>query len=272
MKKKIGVGVITCNRMEFFSKCINSVPDADMMVVVNDGKPYQNFKYPSKITELIQHEKNRGVGVSKNDALKILLKSGCEHIFLCEDDIMIKDSNIYEAYIKASYMSGIQHFNYAYHGPGNRNSEQMPISKKIVEYGAEPTVKISLNHNILGAFSYFSRLSLEKAGLIDERFRNAWEHVDHTYQIIKLGMHPPFWWFADIANSLDYIEDLHDLHAKSVIRKNKLLWKIKLRYNAWLFKNKNGFSPTSIPEMQENDVLNELARIQNKFGVKAFNK
>ncbi len=266
MKNRIGIGIITCNREGFFKVCIESIPNADLIIVVNDGKPYEDKSYPDKVDEIIQHKKNLGVGVSKNDALKLMLKKGCEHLFLCEDDIKITDAKIYQLYIQASLISGIQHFNYAYHGPGNRNDKYEPISKKTIEYANG--VKVSLNHNLLGAFSYFSRTALQKVGLIDQRYHNAWEHVDHTYQIIKSGMHPPFWWFADIENSYNYIKDLHDLHSQSVIRKNKVIWKLKLRYNSFLFKIKNGNYPASIPELNEIKVLNELKTIQNKYGQK----
>ena len=42
---------------------------------------------------------------------------------------------------------------------------------------------------------------------MDERFYNALEHVDHTIAVIDAGMHPPFGYFADIADSQDYIGD-----------------------------------------------------------------
>jgi hypothetical protein len=49
---------------------------------------------------------------------------------------------------------------------------------------------------------------LEQVGLIDERFYNAFDHVEHTYRIIKAGFHPNFWWFADVANSHDLLSDI----------------------------------------------------------------
>jgi hypothetical protein len=36
--------------------------------VVNDGDPYDSSLYPSSVKEVIQHTKNKSVGVSKNEA------------------------------------------------------------------------------------------------------------------------------------------------------------------------------------------------------------
>ncbi len=93
---RIGVGVITYNRVPLFIQCVKSIPAVDRLIVVNDGNPYEETIYPSTVTKVIQHRKNRGVGISKNDALRYLMNEGCEHIFLCEDDIRIKNEKIFK--------------------------------------------------------------------------------------------------------------------------------------------------------------------------------
>ena len=42
---KIGLGVITYNREEFFKKCFESIDSnyIDELVVVNDGTPYKEY-------------------------------------------------------------------------------------------------------------------------------------------------------------------------------------------------------------------------------------
>ncbi len=104
MNSKIGFGVITCNRLKFF-KLINSVPDVDELVVVNDGDPYPEEIYPAN-SFVIQHNKNKGIARTKNDASKYLYEKDCEHIFICEDDIIIKDKNVCKYYIDAYEVSG----------------------------------------------------------------------------------------------------------------------------------------------------------------------
>ncbi len=63
-------------------------------------------------------------------------------------------------------------------------------------------VSIALNFHICGVLSYYQRKVIEKVGLFDGRFRNAFEHINYTYRIIKAGYHPPFWWFTDVADSI----------------------------------------------------------------------
>jgi glycosyltransferase involved in cell wall biosynthesis len=117
---KTGVGIVTYQREEFFKKLFNSIPQCDELVVVNDGKPYPPEVYSGREAKIIQHKKNKGVGKSKNDAMRYLLDKGCDHIFILEDDILIKDPDVFNRYISISKKTGIQHFNYAYHGPLNK--------------------------------------------------------------------------------------------------------------------------------------------------------
>jgi GT2 family glycosyltransferase len=266
----IGVGVITCNRQSLFEVCINSIPKVDYLVVVNDGKSYENEIYTSKPDLIIEHKKNKGIASSKNQIIKVLIEKQCEHIFLVEDDIAIIRANVFNHYIKAAEKSGIYHLNFAFHGDGNCDMAGRPISRKIIySNGIEI---LTLNKNLLGAFSYYHNSIIEKFGLMDERYRNGLEHVDHTYQIIKSGFHPPFWWFADAPKSYEFIQDQDVDHSKSIIRKNRVRWKFRMLYNIRRFKKKNGVSPFEILDSSEDFVLAELHRIQNEFsGSKILN-
>src|SRR5262245_44911890 len=102
MSEKVGIGIITYNRVQFFRECIQSLPEVDVIVVVNDGDPYPYNIYPSRVAKIIQNTTNKGVGRSKNAALKFLLETGCKHIFLCEDDMKIIDSELCKRYIQAA--------------------------------------------------------------------------------------------------------------------------------------------------------------------------
>ena len=260
----IGIVLVTCNRPAFFEKSIAALPKADKMIVINDGKKISERLVPTYFDNFIQHKKNIGVGRTKNEGLRFLLENGCEHIFVCEDDIMVKNSNIYNKYIEAANNSGIRHLNFAYHGNGNKSKEGNPIHRKIV-FDDQKKPILTLNKNLLGAFTYFNRKILHEVGLIDELFYNAWEHVDHTYQIIKACMHPPFWWFADIFNSSELIEDLDSNHSHSIIRQQHLSWKFNLWRNTRKFKLKNGIAPYFIPDSNESFVENELQRIKSQY-------
>ena len=119
-RKRVGVGIITCNRTKYLNDLIQSLINTsntiDSLVIVNDG---DEVSVPGDIF-VIQNKKNIGVGASKNKALKYLLENNCDYIFILEDDVVIKDLNVFKEYIEASRISGIQHFNF---GPGTPSIE-----------------------------------------------------------------------------------------------------------------------------------------------------
>lgn len=265
MIEKIGLGLITCNREDFFKKSYKSIPyeKLDEFVVISDGEQYN---YLSSIsTYFIQHHENLGVGKSKNQALRYLLEKGCTHIFLMEDDIIIKDPNVFNAYIQASKDTGIKHFNFALHGNYNLDSYGNPVIKKTVEYPSK--TKISLYHNVLGALSYYHADVLKSVGFMDENYFNAMEHVDHTLEIIKAGFHPPFRWFADIENSRNYLEDIVGEHKESEIRKDPEEWRKNFMKACEYFEKKQGFSvlnPTKEYVSPLESVLKSLVEMHHK--------
>lgn len=259
MNNRIGVGIITCNREGLFKKCLEAMPESDVMVVINDGEPYSNNIYDSKPIKLIQHKKNCGVGISKNEALRYMMNYKCSHLFLCEDDVAIINPVVFEQYIKAAKSSGILHFNFAYHGPYNKDKQGNPNPKKIVGY--KENINIAFHSHLAGAFSYYTSQILDEVGFIDERFKNAFDHLDHTCQIIKAGYYPPFWWFADIAESYNYIMDLDPDLSRSVIRRNRFNFIIRQKYYGYLFKKKNGYAVADMPKTSEGSlekILNEM--------------
>ena len=252
IKGKIGLGIITCNRVDFFKNCVKNLPEVDELVIVNDGEVYPDNVYPVNC-KLIQHDKNKGIAKSKNDALKYLYENDCYHIFICEDDIIIKNNNVFNYYIKASEASRIKHFNFGYVKENLKKNGSYWI-KKIIDFNGN---KIVFFRNISGSFSYFHRDTIKTVGYMDERFKNALEHVDHTYQIIKAGYHPSFRWFADIYNSCEFFINQDEFSQHSLIQKS-IKWKIKVFRNSLIFLIKNRFFPGRIPEVDEMTFLNSL--------------
>ena len=263
MNTKIGIGVITCNREDFFKQCIQSLPTVDNVVVVNDGNPYPSDAYPSGI-EVIQHGTNKCVGVSKNEALRYLMQSGCQYMFLIEDDIIVKDKTVCEQYIKAGEKTGIWHMNFGYHGPANFHPKQYGIKnpRQIVDYG--DGIEIAFNPNCVGAFSMYVRGMIKHVGYMDERYHNCWEHVEHTYRIIKAGLHPPFWWFADLANSDKYLQELASSEVNSTIRKTPE-WINNMRQGMEWFRHNHGNIPQQIPNTTDEQILEILKSIQQNY-------
>jgi GT2 family glycosyltransferase len=253
----IGVGIVTCNRPAFFLKCFNSIPKDIELVVVNDGMDFQDVdKLISKRPFTYIHNKvNIGVGKSKNILFKTLLEKKCDHIFIIEDDIVVKDPEVFNEYIKARDLTGIQHFNFGYHGPANKNgvSGGAPVPRYIVDYNE---IKIAINMHSVGAFCYYTKEALEKAGLIDEEYTNAFEHVDHDYRLHKAGFTTPYWHFPDIANSTDYLEEIECSEASSAIRP-RADWKENIMRGVETFKRKHGYLPAwqgCVPDTDEKKV------------------
>lgn len=264
-KNKIGLGVITCDRIDFLQKCLNSVqehtkslPDFEL-IIINDGLE----EVESNGFNCIKTTGKTGVGNAKNIALKHLMEHNCEHIFLMEDDVQILDSNVFDVYIKTSKITGVKHLNFALHGNHNKDLYGNVIVRRVINY--PDNTKLSLYPNILGAFSYYHIDTLNECGLMDEQFYNALEHVDHTYQIIKKGFHPPFRWFADVFESEKLLKDIVPDHQNSKIRSEEDFIKNFFdNHNKFIKKNNfavvNGQGPAE-NEYSEEDVVKSLQNI-----------
>lgn len=242
--------------------------DVDEIVTVNDGIPYTNIE--NKVGKYIQHKCNKGVGITKNEAFKHLLKAECDHIFLIEDDIIVKDVSVFQAYINASYETGLRHFMFGYHGPANKDNNKVPDPKLIVEYSS--TCSVAFNQHCVGAFCYYHRTILEEIGLMDETFKNAWEHVDHSLQIVNSGFIPSYWWWPDIANSYDYLDELACSEDSSTIRWEdgeqkipKKDWLENIEKGAQYFYTKNKCFPNEVPACDQPVLIQKIKQIKEKY-------
>jgi hypothetical protein len=88
---KIGAAIIACDRVDFTEQCIDSIlankQDLNELLVINDGLPW----YCNKNIEIKQNLPSyQTVGVAKNNGIKELINRGCDHIFLIENDMIIK--------------------------------------------------------------------------------------------------------------------------------------------------------------------------------------
>ncbi|AVG37370.1 hypothetical protein MC67_22570 [Enterobacter cloacae complex sp.] len=123
------------------------------------------------------------------------------------------------------------------------------------------------NQRGAGQFSYYTALALDTVGLMDERFYNALEHVDHTIAVIDAGMHPPFGYFADIADSQDYIGDEGWSIKQSTIS-GELTFRAIVTVALQRFKQKRGFVPADITIENTKKVTRMLEKIHSKYTVK----
>jgi len=267
------IGIVTCNREDFFKKCYESFKKCngiDFIAVVNDGK--SDVTVDEKDI-YIKNKINMGVGKSKNTLFREAFKlkkqgKNIQHIFIIEDDIIAKDLDVFIKYIEARNLTGIQHFCFGYHGPANKNgiSKGKPAPRYVIDYG---NVKIAINTHSVGAFCYYTTESLENVGLIDENFHNAFEHVDHSYRIAKAGYTTPYWNWADLSNSYDLLDEIQCSEESSTIRPRKD-WKDNIIKAVSLFQKKHGYSPAwqnAVPDTTEKQVKHIMKEIYKKHKI-----
>jgi len=214
----IGLGIVTFNRPDYFKKNLHSLIENDFggankVFVVDDCSDEVYVSTYNKLFDLakehgviiIKNEDNKGVGISKNTLLKQMMRAGCNHLFLMEDDILMKSSLTCKSYIDYARKHGLEHMNFALHGEMNK--------VKPIIYKDMPVYP-----NCVGAFSYYTRKIIDKVGFIDENFKNAWEHVEHTYRIVEVGGTTPFWKFVDHPSNSLLLEEIPGSINNSSIR------------------------------------------------------
>ena len=279
MDEKIGICVSTCDRPYYLKKCINSIIGVDAtLCICDDGHKKVRDDFPS-IHVLRTKKPRSGVAVNKNMGLRYLLDKGCDYIFMIEDDCIIKDHTIFVKYIEASKVTGIQHFNFGPGSPWNRkqddktlkgdlskrmlaNQDGDPSPRMVVEYDKAGDITICLYEHIVGMLSFFTRKGLDKVGLYDEDFYNAWEHVEHTYRFIQKYMTTPFWWFADIKDSEKYIEGQKDEKANSSLAKDEDEFNKIVHDGLVVFNNKHNTIPSKIRSISREEVVKQLKVIK----------
>lgn len=209
--EKIGVGIITYNRPQQFNILINSIKDIniiDSIVIIKDKnidyKQYDPKNFKNKKIKYFNLLTSNCVASCKNKALTMLIEENCDHIFLIEDDVIIKNTNVFKEYINTAKQFNIGHLNFCSRWSNQTQKFEKPIySIKYLNY------TLDFYRNLCGMFEYFTKDTLIKVGLMNDKdYINALEHVEHTYRICLADLYiPKFHLFADIHNSFDYLED-----------------------------------------------------------------
>jgi glycosyltransferase involved in cell wall biosynthesis len=282
MSKDIGICVSTCDRPDYLKKCIDSLQGVDAEICIcDDGHKKVDKTVPNNIHILKTKTPRSGVAVNKNLGLKYLLEKGCKYIFALEDDCIIIDQAVFNKYIEASKKTGIQHFNFGPGSPWNRRQDDpslkgdlskrmlakqdgKPAPRLIASYDPEGNTEICLYEHVVGMLSFFTREGLEKVGLYDEDFYNAWEHVEHTYRFILADMTTPFWWFADIKDSEKYIKGQENEKANSSLSKNEDEFNKLVHEGLIVFRNKHNIVPGEIRSVTKQKVYESLRKIKDK--------
>lgn len=230
----IGLAIITYNRLNYLKRCIESLEKnkfggADKVVIIDDCSTDGTVEYLEGTDyTIITKEENVGVAHSKNNALHYLIDiEGCDHVFIMEDDIIMKHPDTCKLYIDYANSKEIHHMNFALHGPLNKG-------KKFL-YNHD----ISVYPDCVGAFSYYTKECIENVGYFDEHFHNVWEHVEHTWRIAQMGYTTPFWYFADHPLSDKLLEEQPNAIENGVIRPQPN-WAYNMKEGKAYFISKHG--------------------------------
>jgi GT2 family glycosyltransferase len=278
---KIGICISTCDRPNYLKECLKSLDNIDAVICIcDDGHNSMEPITPSSVKYLSTPTPRSGVSKNKNLGFKYLFNQGCDYIFMIEDDCRIIDHAIFDKYIEASHVTGIQHFNFGPGAPWNRKQKNphlkgdlsrraeaeqysAPAPRMVVEYNDD--VAICLYEHVIGMFSFFTRKGLEIVGFFDEDYYNAWEHVDHTLRFIDANLTSPFWHFADIRDSELYISAQKDEKANSSLSKNEEEFNKIVSDGISVFKNKHNIVPGQIKQKSKSDILSILKTIRKEY-------
>ena len=271
-KDKTAVGIITCNRQNYLEELLGSIdPDIGSIFVVNAGDPIKiSPTLNEKVTEVLDTEKcPTPVGLAKNKVLRHMRHAGYEYLFLIEDDVRIKDNKVFEKYIETAAETGLWagQLCYGTHGGkegGNVKEDGSPNVIETVDYDKN---SIDLYPQSFQAFTLYHTNVFPLLGYFDEFYINAAEHLDHYFNAFAKGLGSYFWFFPDIENSSDYLEDIDEDHKGSVIRKDEK-WQLNFK-KAWAwFGKKYGYTPTMIPKASKDKVIERLNFIEKNYSRK----
>ena len=257
--RKIGIGVITYNRPDFYRKVIESLPKntSHHSVVVNDG--VNRYALTSDADTVIFNDSQLGVSKTKNRAIRCLIEHRCTDLFLFEDDVFVKNPDVFQQYIDVSDISNIPHLCF---GPVEITKMYQTNLKLTCMYST--TLGVDLYHNPQGGLMYFNlNLIDEEDCVFDEQYQNAFEHIDVAYNLIGKNVMPPFWYFPDIYNSIDYLESIPTSSALSTIT-HKDQYNQNVNNSAEYFIKKWGKFTNQIPDVSKDFVIQTLKAIKNR--------
>jgi GT2 family glycosyltransferase len=245
---RIGIGITTFERFkrfkESFEHLIKNMRDVDEIVIVDDCSTKDRDKYDAyfksiilKNIQVVVNEKNLGVGPSKNKILKYFYDKGFDYIFTMEDDINIINPDVFNAYIDLCKHTGYDYINFSQHGPLNK------VTPRVLKIHGRD---VPFYPHIIGAFTLHTRRLIETLGYYDEKYHNAWEHVDYCYMASKKDLTSPFWMFMDVMNPGEYLEEqVGAIDDSSIACKPE--WATNLSGGAIYFEEKHGVSIGAIP-------------------------
>ena len=255
-KGKIGVGITTYNSEDYFKSLYETLPldKIDVLVTVNGGDRYKD-EYKGN---WIQHFENVYPSVCRNDCINFLLQRNCEHIFIIEDDMILKSVDIFDKYIQASKESGLKYFSFVSTSwESGTPSQRAP--RLIVEY--KNSISVSFFQNMCNEFTYHHKSCYEKTGLYDTNYRDPWD-IDMAYRESQQDYAAPFWWFADITNSDNLIMNNPDAVSRLQENRPDGSREQKIQKQWEYFIKKHGIAVNQVPNVSKEQVIEKLKKIK----------
>lgn len=198
--KKTLVAITTFNREESFWKVYNSINLNQVdILVIQDGREFQPYSEDfHKIEDavIITHDDQGGIARSKKQATEYAIENNYEHLFLVEDDTLIKSNKVWAFCKKFSKFTGLKHFNW-------NEAQPNQLKTDITISGHE----VQIHRDVQGSFSYFHKDIFDQYSW-DANYVNAYEHVDVEYQLALKKLIPPFWNFVSPKGLNEYLENI----------------------------------------------------------------
>jgi len=210
---RIGIAITTHNRPDVLKRAIEQhmkhLPAGALLVVIDDGsKPAAVV--PDGV-QLLRHESSLGIVASKNASLTVLMNTGCEHLFLWDDDAWPIADNWHLPYIE----SPEPHLAYQFLDLAGRNK----LNDMTVLYRDDKHIAYTGQR---GVMLYYNRSAIEKVGGFDPVYgRGMYEHPDLALRIHNAGLST--WAFADVVGSEKLIHsmDEHEEGTRSIPRPDR---------------------------------------------------
>lgn len=254
--KQTALGIITCNREDMLQELVKSIDPTNFNTryIINNGASLKN-NYHDYIVLNSKHNPTP-VGAGKNKFFRIA-KENHDYMFCLEDDIRIKNNDVWQYYIDTLHDSGIVgQLSYGMHGNNNTINETVEYTKLSVDFYQES----------YAAFTLFHKDIFKIVGYFNEDYINAGEHLEHYHRTTLKGG-TPFRYFPDAHKSFEYIEDQDSGHDRSVIRSDKN-WPDQFK-KAWvLFRKTYGVYPNELAKCEREKLMSRLTEIEERFARK----
>lgn len=269
-KTKTVVAVTTYKREDLAKRLLESIDTNQVKIYLlqddSDGSSYSNefFEYIETLTNdgsLVYKgfEGQNGIGVLKQDAVDFAKKNDFEHLFIVEDDVVVKDNDIWAKFRIFSLITGVKHTNW-----------NDPVKNtKIGEFKVSPEEFGDIHNDApCACFQYFHSSIFDEFEF-DVKYVNGFEHGDVEMQLASKGYIPPYRAFVSPQGVSDYLE--HDDGGESTIT-NKEGYSENIKNGLDLWIQKWGKHPAQLTIPTTERVVKRISKIRERYGVGKYSE